>query len=93
MGDDHSCGIADDGKVWCWDGNQEGELGNGLPLEDQDMPVQVASDVRFVALSAGYTHTRGIDERGGLYCWGSTLAFRDLESLKEEPEPFLVAGQ
>src|SRR3989339_176606 len=39
-GDRHSCGLADDGSVWCWGQGNDGKLGNG-DVVDQDQPVQV----------------------------------------------------
>ncbi len=29
----HSCALRSDGSVWCWGGNQSGQLGDGVVLQ------------------------------------------------------------
>jgi alpha-tubulin suppressor-like RCC1 family protein len=93
LGDDHSCGIATDGSAWCWGSDYDGQLGAGLPFEDEDRPTRVATDGRYTAIGAGYGHTCAIDTHGGLDCWGCDLGFRVTNALKNEPEPFHLVGR
>lgn len=40
-GGSHSCALRNDGKVFCWGGGAQGQLGNG-DISDQPTPVEVA---------------------------------------------------
>lgn len=64
----HTCALAD-GGLYCWGNNFFGQLGNG-DEGNAFAPVRAATDVRFVQLAAGNSHTCALDERGGAYCWG-----------------------
>jgi alpha-tubulin suppressor-like RCC1 family protein len=71
-GGDHTCGITTDQRAYCWGANHLGQLGTGT-ADDMvhAVPLPVASENRFVAISAGGAHTCAIDVAGKLYCWGS----------------------
>jgi alpha-tubulin suppressor-like RCC1 family protein len=77
VGGFHSCGVADDGALWCWGLNGSGELGLG-DTEDRFEPTRSGctdeecfSD--WTAVAAGSFHTCAIREGGRLYCWGGGL--------------------
>jgi alpha-tubulin suppressor-like RCC1 family protein len=92
-GDDHTCGIAEDGRAFCWGSGFEGQLGGVVPLHDADRPTLVAGDHVWRTIAAGFNHTCATTVGGSLYCWGSGLGFRsEPGSYHEQPEPFLVAG-
>jgi sugar lactone lactonase YvrE len=66
-----TCGI-DNGKLYCWGLNSEGEDGIGNTTQ-QDSPVQVGSATNWIAVSRGGAFTCGIRGSGGqgaLWCWG-----------------------
>jgi alpha-tubulin suppressor-like RCC1 family protein len=65
----YSCGVHEDGSLWCWGENQLGQLGDGT-IDDRHEPTQVgtATDWRFV--TATDLHTCGIRNDGSLWCWG-----------------------
>lgn len=47
----HTCAIASDNNVYCWEHGQYGELGNGLDLENDNfeysnIPVQVINPTK-----------------------------------------------
>ncbi|HEU4642495.1 MAG TPA: Ig-like domain-containing protein [Gemmatimonadaceae bacterium] len=72
-GDDFACGITASGDSYCWGLDQYGQLGNGTTVpfpHGVPSPVRVATDVRFVALTAGMFHACGLDAEGRAYCWG-----------------------
>ncbi len=72
-GYDHVCGVTGVGAVFCWGGNEHGELGDGSKTSTSK-PVRVASDVRFRSVSAGVAHTCAVATDGRVYCWGSGAA-------------------
>ncbi|TXD33357.1 hypothetical protein FRC98_20740, partial [Lujinxingia vulgaris] len=65
----HSCGILDDGTLWCWGNNGSGRLGDGSTTQ-RNQPTRVAGDGVWIQVSAGGQHTCGIKEDGSLWCWG-----------------------
>ncbi|HLD44583.1 MAG TPA: hypothetical protein VJC18_04050 [bacterium] len=74
-GDRHSCGLADDGSVWCWGQGNDGKLGNG-DVVDQDQPVQVINSSGnvmkdFKQVSAGSFHTCALRADTSVWCWGA----------------------
>jgi alpha-tubulin suppressor-like RCC1 family protein len=67
---DHKCVLKNDGTIWCWDFNDDGELGDGTAVNRAN-PVQestAATDWAYV--SAGNDHTCAVKTGGTLYCWG-----------------------
>ncbi len=74
VGEEHSCGIAN-GKLFCWGGNDKGQLGMGNTSEvDQPRAVSSSSSSPLLSknvtkVSAGKNHTCAI-ANGDLYCWG-----------------------
>ncbi|MBK7843723.1 MAG: hypothetical protein IPJ71_08520 [Bdellovibrionales bacterium] len=77
-GVDHTCGLASDGKAYCWGSDsfgQLGENGDGDNL-DENIPVLVdtsnlSAGSSFISLVAGNYHTCGLASDGKAYCWGS----------------------
>ncbi|WP_230467254.1 RCC1 domain-containing protein [Lujinxingia vulgaris] len=69
----HSCGMLDDGTLWCWGNNGSGRLGDGFSTQ-RDQPTRVAGDGVWIHVSAGGQHTCGIKEGGSLWCWGDNAA-------------------
>ncbi len=56
-GDDHSCGITEQGTATCWGHNNEGQ--------------SAAPQSVLTAISTGGFHSCGITEQGTATCWGS----------------------
>jgi serine/threonine protein kinase len=65
----HSCGLATDGRVFCWGMNGNGQLGNG-DTKASTSPVPVTGGQRFREIAAGADHTCGIATDGTAWCWG-----------------------
>ena len=63
----HTCAVKTDGSLWCWGGNDYGQLGDGT-YTDRTTPVQITSGVSSVAL--GLWHTCAVKTDGSLWCWG-----------------------
>ncbi|MGB1584042.1 MAG: RCC1 domain-containing protein [Solirubrobacterales bacterium] len=67
-----TCAVKQDGTVWCWGGNDAGQLGQGA----QDgvahvAPVQVAALKDIYWLVGGANHYCGASWNAKLYCWGA----------------------
>jgi alpha-tubulin suppressor-like RCC1 family protein len=82
-GSSHSLALKDDGTVWAWGYNSDGQLGDGTN-DDSSTPVQVlAPDAEpedpespdkylqnIIAISAGDYHSMALDSDGNVWAWG-----------------------
>lgn len=71
-GDSSACGVASDGRAYCWGSNTEGQLGNG-EVSVGAAPHLVTSALRFNAISVGGFHACAIATDGTAYCWGQDV--------------------
>ncbi|MBN8524507.1 MAG: hypothetical protein J0M02_04115 [Planctomycetes bacterium] len=69
-GGQHSLAIADDGTVWAWGWDNNGQLGNDVTLASQSTPVQVSGLSNVMAISAGYYHSLAVTAASAAYAWG-----------------------
>jgi alpha-tubulin suppressor-like RCC1 family protein len=68
-GYEFTCGVQNDGTLWCWGKGYQGALGQG----DQDtalIPTQVGTGTSWAQVSAAYFHSCATTTDGALYCWG-----------------------
>jgi len=63
----HSLAIMEDGTLWAWGNNDNGQLGDGTTTE-RSYPVMVMENVAYV--SAGDSHSMAITKDGTLWAWG-----------------------
>jgi alpha-tubulin suppressor-like RCC1 family protein len=63
----HSCGLALDGKAYCWG---YGLLGDGRDLVEEPAPVAVAGGYTFTEIVIGTSHSCALTPGGDAYCWG-----------------------
>ncbi|HQO93140.1 MAG TPA: carboxypeptidase-like regulatory domain-containing protein, partial [bacterium] len=68
-GESHTCGIKEDGTLFCWGDNKYGQIGIGITGGYAAVPTKIGYD-KWSDISAGGWHTCGIQEDGTLYCWG-----------------------
>ncbi|MED5017977.1 InlB B-repeat-containing protein [Paenibacillus chibensis] len=66
--------LDDQGNIWAWGNNKEGELGNGSTTST-NVPVKLTvtdegTPVRFVGISAGSQHSVALDSNGNVWAWG-----------------------
>lgn len=66
---EHTCGVADDGRAYCWGRGTEGQLGTG-DREDRAAPAPVAAGASFDFIAPGGRHTCG-GIAGAAHCWGA----------------------
>jgi alpha-tubulin suppressor-like RCC1 family protein len=79
-GAEHTCALKTDGSAYCWGSNQYGQLGttvtdtvcvtDGTTYPCANRPTIVATNLKFVSISAGQRHTCAITTTLAAYCWG-----------------------
>ncbi len=67
-GEFHSCGLSEDGSLFCWGNNGDGRLGVGDRTR-RLVPTIVSAG--WTRVATGADHTCAIDSMGGLFCWGN----------------------
>jgi len=65
----HSLARAQDGTVWAWGRNDEGQLGDGS-FQERNAPVQVSGLTGVEAIAAGGFHSLARTNDGTLWAWG-----------------------
>ncbi len=74
VGESHVCATSDDGVTACWGAGADGQLGDGSAA-DWPAPVTLPESAPALsAVSAGATHTCGLDSGGIPSCWGDGVA-------------------
>lgn len=69
-GGSHSCGVATDGRIYCWGDNQYGQLGNPA-VAIASTPIPALTSSLFTDVVTGGAHTCGLRTDGALVCWGA----------------------
>ena len=66
------CAITTLGAAYCWGADTWGQLGNGTPLADSNLPVQVTGlgNGTMSDIAGGGLFTCGLTVGGGVKCWG-----------------------
>lgn len=78
VGEKSTCGISYSGKVYCWSGNEYGQLGNGsapttfYPSEIDTSLLGITNKFKDISAGNGY-YFCGIHNSGKIYCWGRNL--------------------
>ncbi|MBY0495295.1 MAG: chitobiase/beta-hexosaminidase C-terminal domain-containing protein, partial [Cyanobacteria bacterium] len=65
----HSLALRNDGKVFAWGVNLEGQLGIGNNV-NKAAPVQIATLTNIVSVAAGGGHSLAVKADGSLWAWG-----------------------
>jgi hypothetical protein len=69
-GRDHACALTA-GEVLCWGTNQNGQLGDGGPVDPDPLPGPVVLPAPVERIVAGRRHTCAVLEPGDeVHCWG-----------------------
>jgi alpha-tubulin suppressor-like RCC1 family protein len=89
----HTCGLAQDGRAYCWGYNNHGQLGTGDPA-NRSSPVAVSGTLTFSAVSGGGLHTCALGTDGRAHCWGYNQfgQLGDGTSVESRPTPVAVTG-
>lgn len=67
----HTCGIRNDGSLYCWGRNLEGQLGLGEPAIRAEAPTQLGTDTDWAAVAVGRFHTCAQKRDGRIFCAGA----------------------
>jgi alpha-tubulin suppressor-like RCC1 family protein len=90
----HVCALLDDGTIWCWGQNLDGELGRGTTGLTGSLPQQVLNITTATALAVGVNHNCALLADRTVSCWGSNhygqLGIPDTTS--HSSTPVSVAG-
>jgi len=69
-GEQHTLALKDDGTVWAWGANWDGQLGNGATT-DSSRPVQVSGLTGVTAIATGKWHSLALKSDGTVWAWGA----------------------
>jgi alpha-tubulin suppressor-like RCC1 family protein len=72
----HTVGIREDGSLWTWGNNGQGQLGIGSTGSFIPVPVQVQAGTTWATASAGWSHNVAIRTDGSLWAWGDNFQGR-----------------
>ncbi len=96
----HACGVDMSDQLWCWGGNDFGELGNGAETGSREWPQQVIMDnipqgTGFSRIACGESHCCTLafyEHKGGVWCWGQgEYGATGLGSASNATQPTKVA--
>lgn len=77
-GDAHTLAVRDDGTLWAWGNNSNGQLGDGCQINvtctNAFVPHQVAGITGAVAVAAGSTWSMALTKDGQVWAWGWNLS-------------------
>lgn len=75
-GDTHDCAVTNGGAAFCWGDNDFNVRGTGGPVSHSFdfIPNPVSGGFTFTAITAGRTHTCGLEASGEALCWGQVEA-------------------
>jgi len=65
----HTVYLKNDGTVWVWGNNSNGQLGNGSTTQSA-VPLQISGLSNVTAVAAGYAHTVALKSDGTVWAWG-----------------------
>jgi alpha-tubulin suppressor-like RCC1 family protein len=70
-GGDHGMALRDDGTVWCWGSNLQGQNGSGAVTVNVPSATQASNLAGVVSIAAGSSHSIAAKGNGTVWAWGS----------------------
>lgn len=93
-GGENTCGIQEDGSLWCWGLDTDGQAGNGAITGLRPDPFRVGTDTDWVGVTIGSNFACGTKSSGLAYCWGDDT-YGQLGNgtgvNTDQPSPYLVS--
>jgi alpha-tubulin suppressor-like RCC1 family protein len=74
VGNLHSLAVQNDGTVWAWGDNTQGQIGNGGTASPVLAPVQIPGLSGITALSAGPSFSEALKNDGTVWAWGQNAS-------------------
>src|SRR5208283_109751 len=74
VGSQHAVALNQDGTVWTWGWDSQGQLGTGDPYVNNShgyAPAQVPGLSNIVSIAAGDSHSVAVTASGQVYTWGA----------------------
>jgi YVTN family beta-propeller protein len=68
----HTLAIKQDGRLWTWGYNSDGQLGDGT-ITDRPSPVPIGTATDWVSVSGGQYHSLALKSNGTLWAWGANV--------------------
>jgi alpha-tubulin suppressor-like RCC1 family protein len=65
----HSLALKNDGSLWAWGLNGDGQLGDGT-TNSRSVPTMIGTDRDWGIIAAGYSTSFALKNNGTLWCWG-----------------------
>lgn len=72
-GEWHTVALKEDGSIWAWGDNEDGQLGDGRVIAT-NKPVQAIDIEEVVAIASGNCFTVALKQDGTVWGWGSNFA-------------------
>ncbi len=69
-GNSHTVALKNDGTLWAWGNNANGQLGDGSTTQHNN-PEQIGLDTNWSAIATGASHTVALKTDGTLWAWGN----------------------
>jgi alpha-tubulin suppressor-like RCC1 family protein/sugar lactone lactonase YvrE/uncharacterized protein YfcZ (UPF0381/DUF406 family) len=70
----HTLAVKDDGTVWAWGKNDNGEVGNGTTTGPQTTPGNVSGLSNVIDVEAGYLFSLAVQDDGTVWEWGENTS-------------------
>jgi alpha-tubulin suppressor-like RCC1 family protein len=73
-GDSHTLAVTDDGALWSWGSDSDGQVGNGSTYTHNITdPQKIPTSGVFTSVASGKLHSVALDRDGYLWSWGSDV--------------------
>lgn len=77
----HVITLKQDGSVWVWGENYQGQLGNGAINSGTDTPQKITSLSNIVAIAAGNQNSFALKQDGTVWAWGRSVLGKDINTV------------
>jgi alpha-tubulin suppressor-like RCC1 family protein len=92
LGSGHNIAIKNDGTLWAWGFNYNGQLGDGTKISSA-IPIQIGKDSNWLMVSAGGNSSFAIKTDGTLWAWGQNDDYQLGDSSRDDKTiPILISA-